>query len=40
MAQGFDEPLLNDETIAAADSAMVWPTEETSVAYTRRVGVL
>ena len=40
MAQGFDEPGLKDETIAAAASAMDWPTGETPIAYTRRVGVL
>ena len=40
MAQGFDEPTLKDETIAAMASAMGWPTGETSVAHTRRVGVL
>ena len=40
MEHGFDEPTLTDETIAATASAMGWPTGETSVAYTRRVGVL
>ena len=40
MAHGSDEPTLTDETIAAAASAMGWPTGETSVEYTRRVGVL
>jgi len=40
MVQGFDDPTLTDETIAAAASAMGWPTGETSVAFTRRVGVL
>jgi len=30
----------SDETIAAAASAMDWPTGETPIAYTRRVGVL
>ena len=42
MAPGFNanEPTLKDETIAATASAMGWPTGETSIAYTRRVGVL
>ena len=34
MAQGFDDPTLTDETIAAAASAMGWPTGETPIAYT------
>tara|TARA_B100000161_G_scaffold229306_1_gene176211 strand:+ start:125 stop:247 length:123 start_codon:yes stop_codon:yes gene_type:complete len=40
MAQGFDEQTLKDETIAATALAMGWPTGETPIAYTRRVGVL
>ena len=40
MAQGFDEQTLKDETIAATATAMGWQTGETSIAYTRRVGVL
>ena len=40
MAQALDEPTFKDETIAANASAMGWQTGETSVAYTRRVGVL
>ena len=40
MTYGFDDPTVKDETIAATASAMDWPTGETSVAYTRRVGVL
>ena len=40
MAQGFNEPPLKDETIAATASAMGWQTGETPIAYTRRVGVL
>ena len=40
MAQGFDDPTLTDETIAATASGMGWQTGETPIAYTRRVGVL